>query len=601
MVVKAYCKEVIVKKMMVLLLAGVAIWASFGSCEEVKNPDTFIHATHSTVETIGVQFMLSVATREISENVYDSLLSHEPGDLETLIPSLATVVPSGDNALIALSSDGVTFITFPIRQGVQFHNGAVLTAEDVAYTFKRMLLAGATCTHQAILCDALLGTSSFSDLVDEIGYDDAFDMLDEAITVSGNNVTFRLPKPFVPSIALMADNGASMGILNKDWCVEIGCWPGTKETGEAHMNKTLEDDPMFDKMMGTGPFKFVSWEPSERVVLERFDEYWRGSARLKRVIRKIVTDMQETVLLLKNGDIDFATVDVGSLVQLEGAPGVTVLRNQPKMQIRKINFDFNVAKGSSALGSGELGEEGIPRDFFSDINVRKAFQYSFDWDALIDDALQGGGVKPYGPVLFGIPYVNTDCPQYSFDREKAIEHFKLAWDGELWGKGFRMSLIYPTGQYERESEIRILKAGVESMNPKFHIDFSVLPWAAYIGEIYAGNLPLHMFGLIPKIADPWETIDRHMHSDVYYAKLCGYNDLAEERYDALIDELASNYDPERRKELAYQLQVMNYEDSLAIFAFQGVEHVVMRDWVQGYYQRLVPSILDFYPFYKAYE
>jgi peptide/nickel transport system substrate-binding protein len=484
---------------------------------------------------------------------------------------------------------------------VKFHNGDILTPEDVEYTFKRAILVGALYENMSMLTSNLLGSGSFQALVDEVGYAAAFDRLDAAVVVSDNNVVFRLPQPFVPFLGLMADSGKGMGILNKSWCIEQGCWPGTMETGENHMNLTMEDDPLFDKMMGTGPFQFSSWEPGERVVFDRFEEYWEGPAKISRVIRKIVPDPQTQILLLKGGDVDFISVGIANLAQVENAPGIIVLKDLPDTWMRKINFVFHIAEGSKYIGDGTLGENGIPPDFFSDINLRKAFQYCFDWDAFINDVKLGSGIKPYGPVLVGFPTANPDNPQYFLDLDKAEEYFRKAWDGEVWEKGFRFTAPYSAGSVERQGALDILKLYVESINPKFHIDTAALPWASYVGAFSANQMPVSLMGLLPTVFDPYFPLFSAMHSALGgYAENGGYTDLAKEKYDALIEDLGSNYDLVQREELSHELQRLCYEDSLAIYYYQMVGNVAMRDWVQGYYVGPFPSIVDFYTISKGY-
>jgi len=587
-------------RMLVLVMLLVGLIGGLAMAQTINNPDTFIEATTNSVETLDPQFMLSSATTEISNNVYDSLLDHPKGDLETLIPSIASIVPSVDNGLIVESTDGVTYISFPIREGIKFHDGTTLTPDDVVYTFKRGLLVGGQATNYNILATTLLG-ATFSDLVDEIGYDAAYDVLDQAITSDGNTVTFKLPKPFVPFLGLMSDGGSACAILSKAWCVAQGAWPGTKETGQDYMNQTMEQDPLFDKMMGSGPFEFVSWEPMGRVVLEGFTDYWQGAPTMKRVIRKIVPDGQTAILLLKKGDVDFTTVSVSELGQVEGAPGVTVLKNLPSTWLMKINFVQKIAEGSSYIGDGQLGEKGIPGDFFSDINVRKAFEYSFDWDTFINDVFLGAALKPYGPVLIGFPTANPDNPQYYLDIDKATEYFKAAWGGQLWEKGFRFTVPYSSGSTHRQRALEILKMDIEAINPKFHIDLSSLPWAAYVGAINNIQLPLTLFGMLPDVFDPYMPLFEHMHSGGGYAEWNGYLEQAKAEFDPLIDELGSNYDPQRRKELSYKLQKLDYDNALAIWHFQAVEHVAMRDWVQGYYTGPFPFNLDYYALAKGYK
>jgi len=578
-------------------MAGILGGLAYG--QSVSNPGTFIQATINSVETLDPQFMLSSATTEISYNVYDSLLDHPAGDLEALVPGLATVVPSLDNGLITLAEDGTTYITFPIRSGVKFHNGATLTSEDVKYTFMRAFLVGGQASSINMLVQNLLGKASFSELVDEMGYDAAYATLDQAITVSGINVTFKLPKPFVPFLGIMADGGAAAAILNKAWCIEQGCWPGTKETGQANMNLTMETDPLFGKMMGTGPFQLVLCEPMERVVLDAFKDYWRGAPQLDRVIRMIVEDTQTAVLLLKNGDVDFTSIDVTELPQVQGAAGVTVLDNLPSNWLMKINFVLHISPSSSYIGNGVLGSDGIPADFFTDLDLRKAFQYSFDWDTYINDVFLGAALKPYGPVLIGFPTANPANPQYYYDPAKAEEYFRNAWGGQVWEKGFHLTAVYSTGSRHRQMALELLKANVEALNPKFRIDLASLPWAAYVGAVQDKQLPMSLFGMLPDVFDPYLPLFEHMHSAGGYADWSGYTDLAIAKYDPLINELGSNYDPARRQELSYELQRMAYEDSLSIFHFQAVEHVALRDWIHGFYVGPFPSNVDFYALSKG--
>ncbi len=560
----------------------------------IKNPGTFVQATKNSVETLDPQFMLSSATMELSGNVYDSLLGHPAGDMATLTPSIATTVPTVANGLIKIAADGTTRITFPIRKNVKFHNGAILSPEDVAYTFKRGILEGGQGTQIKMLAANLLGEDSFDALVKRVGYDSAFTQLDDIATTSGDSVTFKLPKPFVPFLGIMADGGNVAAILNKAWCVAQGDWPGTKETGQKFMSVKTEDDPLFAKMNGSGPFKFASWEKNNRVVLEAFKDYWQGAPKIDRVIRRVVPDNQTAILQLKAGDVDFVEVSVDEIGQLEGVSGVKVIKNIPSAWLMKINFVMNIADGSSYIGDGKLGPNGMPRNFFSDINVRKAFEYSFDWDAFINEVFQGAALKPYGPVLIGFPTANPQNPTYHLDLNKAKEYFKNAWGGQLWDKGFKMTAVYSTGSKHRQMALEILKTNIESLNPKFKIELASLPWAGYVGAVSNRQLPLTLFGILPDVFDPYFPLFEHMDSSGGYAEWGGYVDLAKKEFDPLIDIVSSSYDPEKRKAASYKLQQLDYDNALAILHFQAVENVAVRDWVKGYTPGSQPMNVDFY-------
>ncbi|MBN1369525.1 MAG: ABC transporter substrate-binding protein [Dehalococcoidaceae bacterium] len=559
----------------------------------IKNPNTFIDASLNSVETMDLQLMTSSATTVLSYNAYDSLIaSNLEGDL---FPALSTSVPTADNSLLTTEDDGGVRIEFPVRQGVLFHNGDVLVPEDVKYTYMR----GMIMDKFADITQALTGTGSFAALIEEKGLEAAFAELDNAIAIEGNSVVFYLVQPFSPFLDIISDNGAKFGIMNKSWAVGQGAWPGTLETVEDYMTLTDESNALHDKMMGTGPFMLTSWQPGERVVLERFDDYWQGPAQIERVIRQIVADNNTAIQLLKQGDADFVSLSLPEIQQVEGLDGITVVKDIPTAQLIKINFNFDI-KGDKYLGDKQLGSQGTPADFFSDIDVRKGFCYAFDYETFIDEVLLGAGLKPYGPVPIGFPTSNPDTSQYYFSLDKAEEHLRQAFGGELWEKGFKLVVHYNEGSAHRQRAMEILKANLNSINPKFELEIVSLPWASYVGGINDSELPLSVFGILPTNRHPYASLHYHMHSGGFYAGAEGYTDLAVEKYDALIDELASTFDNARIAELSNTLQELSYEDALSIFHYQVIGQVAMRDWVQGYEIQAYPFFINYYPISKGY-
>lgn len=559
--------------------------------KEIKNLDTFIEATSNTLETLDLHFMSSAATTAVAYNVYDSLLVRkEQGEIE---PCLATEIPSYDNGLIKDKDNGGMSITFPIREGVKFHNGEILTPEDVKYTFTRGIIVGALSD----LTEALTGEGAFNSLVEKEGMDKAYNILDAAIIVEGNSVVFNLRESFTPFIELVSDNGAEYGILNKKWVVEEGSWPGTKETVKDFVAITTENNTLHDKMMGTGPFKLGSWQQGERLTLDRFDDYWQGPAKISRVIREIITEGNIAIQKLQKGDIDFVQLSLPEVQQVEGYEGIKVVKDIPASQLIKINFNFNI-KGDKYIGNNEFGSNGAPSNIFNDLDVRKAFSYAFDYKTFIDDVLLGTGIKPYGPVLVGYPTSNPNNPQYDYDLAKAEEHFKNAFGGELWEKGFKLTIPYNDGSTARQRALEILQVNLKQINPKFEIELTSLPWAAYVGAINDKELPMSIFGILPSYDHPYASLAYHMYSDGYYAKVNGYTELAKEKYDPLIKELAKTTDAARIEEISHELQRLSSEDALSIFHYQVIGQVGMRDWVQGYHTTSYPFLVDYYDIYK---
>lgn len=583
-------------KVFILAILSLGLLGSLAvSAEKVKNPDTLIELSATNFESLDPHFMVSSSSMEITFNVYNSLIFYDKEE-EEYKPSLATKVPSIDNGLIQVKEDGSTVITFPIREGVKFHNGDTLAPEDVEYTFQRAILAGGDSDTLRPLRNALIG-GKFQDLAEEKGYEQAFDKLEESIQVDGMNVVFTLDEPYAPFVPLMADGGMSLGIMSKDWCIEQGCWPGTKETGEDHMSLQTEKDPILDKMNGTGPFKLLEWSQNDRIVLEKFEDYWKEPAKIDKVIRRYVPDTSTQLLQLKQGDADVGRFMPAEIQQLKGSSGLRFEEKLPSFWLMKLNYNFDIQTRKN-IGSGKLDGKGIPPDFFTDINVRKAFSYSFDSDLFLRDVYLGKALKPYGVVPRGMPHANPDNPQYSFNADKAEEYFKKAWDGKVWEEGFKFTAIYSEGSTHRQRFLEILKRNVEALNPKFNVSIQAAPWATMLGMINNGSMPVSLFGLIPAVPDPYLPVADQMYSKGYYAGINGYQELAEEKYDEHIKKLRESFDPEVRKEAAYELQRLCYEDALALIYWQAAENWAMRDWVKGFKTSIVTMNLDYSTIYK---
>jgi peptide/nickel transport system substrate-binding protein len=311
----------------------------------------------------------------------------------------------------------------------------------------------------------------------------------------------------------------------------------------------------------------------------------------------VITDNAVSIQYLQKGDVDFFALDLPDLQQVEGYDGITVIKDIPTSQLIKMNFNFKI-QSDKYLGDGMLGSGGTPADFFSDPDVRKGFCYAFDYETFITDVLLGAGRKPYGPVLIGFPTANPDNPQYVFDMEKAGVHLKNAFNGEVWKKGFKLTIPYSAGSTHRQRALEILKASLKRINPKFNLEITSLPWAAYVGAINDREIPISIFGILPKYRHPYAALSYHMHSQDFYAPAKGYADLAKEKYDPLIDAMTRTFDQEKVKDLSFRLQGLSYEDALAIFHYQVLGQVAMRDWIKGYEVQPFPFLVDYYQIRK---
>lgn len=198
---------------------------------------------------------VSAGTREVMFNVYEGLV--KPNSDGELIYAVA--------ADCLVSEDGRTY-TFPLREGVKFHNGEPVTAEDVVYSISRC-------------ADASEGTPLVP----------ALSVIQEISAPDDKTVVITIDEPNLEFLSYL-----TVAIVPAD----------------------AED--LATKPVGTGPFKYVSRSPQENIVLEKFDDYWGEGAKLDKVTYQIYEDSTALVMALKGGSVDLcAHLTSAQTAQLE--------------------------------------------------------------------------------------------------------------------------------------------------------------------------------------------------------------------------------------------------------------------------------------------
>ena len=242
------------------------------------------------------------------------------------------------------------------------------------------------------------------------------------------------------------------------------------------------------------------------------------------------------------------------------------------------------------LGSNKLDGNGIPPTFFDDVHIRKAFAYCFDWDTLISDVYMGEAVQSKVLSLPGMPGYDPNAPFYSFDLDKCAEEFKLAdvdKDGvaagedpdDVWEMGFRIQMLYNTGNTVRQIISEMLQANLAEVNEKFAIEVLGLPWPSYLAAQRAKRIPIMTAGWLEDIHDAHNWYQPYTTGS-YGARQNMPADL-KDQFKALLDEGVSLVDPAARNEVYIRFNQLYYDTVPGFPLVLATSHGYEQKWVEG--------------------
>lgn len=294
-------------------------------------------------------------TETIIRNMYDGLLTRN-GKME-IVPELAESYRQVDP----------TTYEFTIRQGVKFHDGSDLTADDIKFTFDRLTkenaMGGQTSPRKS-----LLGP------------------LQDVEVVDARTVRFRLSEP---------------------WPILPAMLPFQEVVSKAFVEK-VGSEGLATQANGTGPFKLVEWRKGEAIIMERFDGYYGGApdiapvgkACVDRVIFKIIPESASRVAALLAGDVD--------IINELPAHAMNQVDNNSNTEVLKVRGTrtFFVALNNS-------------KPPFDNVLVRRAANHALDKNLIIDKILNGTATPVNGVLSPDAFAFKADLPEYTYDIAKA--------------------------------------------------------------------------------------------------------------------------------------------------------------------------------------
>ena len=338
---------------------------------------------------------------------------------------------------------------FTLRDDVYWHNGDQLTAEDVKFTF-----------------DRVLGDDSLSEHA-------RFTQLGEIEVLDEFTLRFNTDGPQPTILNRLAQTGA--GIIPKDYIEENGI------------------DEFLENPIGTGPYEFVEWERDDRVVLSKYDDYFLGDD---------YTEWDEVVFRA----IPESSTRVGELL----TGGAHVVTDIPPNEWPRVDDEPGTSHVSAESNRTMLiiarQTEGSPG---SDPRVLEAIEYAIDNEAITEQVMSGSAVPTRTRVLPGNVGANEELfDTYLYDPDHARD--LLAEAG--YEDGLELTMQSPQGRYLMDSDIAEVIAGmVGEVGIDLNVEF--LEWSQFIEHYQNNtNDDLMLLGLATSLYDAAQALD-HYYSD----------------------------------------------------------------------------------------
>jgi len=632
-----------------------------------KDPTTLTLAyADLSVDTLDPALAYDTMSGEILQNVYETLVFYNGESLSEYVPQLAAEMPT-------ISADGLTYTFKIRSDVKFHNGDVLTPTDVAFSLQRGLLQGGTFSPQLLLTEPFLgVGVDDVSLLVDPEGnlYDDragiiaadpavvkaACETVQAAIVAddAAGTVTMTLKQAWGPFISTLANNWGA--IVDKKWVGENGGWDGSCDTWQNFYAMDSASNPLSTIANGTGPFKLDKFVNQDEIVLVRNDEYWREPAKLEKVVWKQVPEWGTRFAMMQTGDADLAIVPAANRSQMDALvgqmgkydeatgtyselidicdydgsklaaekfipceAGVTsenpfVVRiGRPVLSMDVLLPNWNIATSEESpnpyIGSGQLDGNGIPADFFSDVHIRKALAYCFDWEIFIDDVFAGEAVKSFQLPLPGMVGFDPEMPQYDYDLAKCEEEFKLAdvdkdgiaagdeTDGtDVWNVGFRVQMAYNQGNNTRQTIAEILSSNLAAVNPLFNVEILGLPWATYLRIQRAYQLPLLTGGWLEDIHDPYNWFQPYTYGT--YGGRQGLPTELKQQFQADLVTAVTEPDDAARAELYKAISMKYYDLAVAIPLETTTTHGFAQRWVKGQVLNPIFSGGYYYTWYK---
>ncbi len=413
-------------------------------------------------------------TEAVFDNVFDGLMNYDSSGQMT--KALAEDY--------SISEDGLVY-TFKIREGVKFHNGKDLTVSDVVYTYNRL--------------SGLDGGEPVATKFTVITSVEAGDDNTVAITINEPSGAF-LSSTTIPVLPEGYTEQATMPV-------------------------------------GTGPYKFVSYTPGQKIVLEKNDDFY-DEARMPSIDNVevyIMTDPSAVVSGLQSGQLDFAQITGENATAIEAAGYTVQTSPQNMVQLMALNNEIEP---------------------LNNLKVRQAINYAVNKEEVIVGAFDGYATEldsNFSPVM-GHYFNDTLTDYYMTDIEKA----KALLTEAGYADGFEMELKVPSNYTAHVNSAQIIAGQLAEIGITVNIE--LIEWATWLEDVYSNaQYEATIIGLTGKL-DPDAILGRYESS--YSSNFFNFSDA---RYDELIKAAKTESDDAKRVEMYKECQQILTENAVAVY------------------------------------
>jgi peptide/nickel transport system substrate-binding protein len=500
---------------------GLALLAGFVGCGgggREAEPEVFVFARGADAQKLDPADVDDGESVNTLAQCLEGLLAFKEGSLE-VEPRLAEAY--------AISEDGRTY-TFTLREGVRFHDGTPLTAETAAWSFRRQL----DPAHPAHFPDASFQywTLLFNDV--------------ESVEVTGpRELRFHLRQPNAGLLYAFASFPA--------WLVS----PGAFETHGAEMAR---------HPVGTGPYRFVSWEPNQAVVFARHSDYWRApGAGFERLVMRSIPLNATRLAELQAGKVHALDgLQPSELAQLREDPRF-VIQHRPGVNVGYLAF--------SAFSEP-----------LADREVRRALALAIDREALVRLALDGYGAVAEYPVPPGFTGTAAGV-ETGLRHDPAAAREILARYPAVTGATLRLAAFNEPRMYfpDPGRVASLIRSDLEAVG--LRVEIVTREFKTHLHVTRRGEFDLAILGWMADTPDTSNFLDTFFHSRA--AEVGSATNISfyrEPEMDRLLEAALAETHPERREAL--------YGDALRLWArdlplvplVHGEQITVLRRELAGY-------------------